>query len=123
MPDDVLAQFDIGLDLTRRDELELIGTDGKVTVADPWLCRPGYLDLTRDGETERLPADPDGTFDLSCDDYDAYRIEFDAVSAVIMGEREPLFGRADAVAQAAALEALRRSSLEGAPLTLHDDGA
>ncbi|HZO65326.1 MAG TPA: hypothetical protein VFB74_10005 [Kribbellaceae bacterium] len=39
MPDDVLAQFDVGLDLPRRDELEIIGTAGKIVVGDPWICR------------------------------------------------------------------------------------
>jgi D-xylose 1-dehydrogenase (NADP+, D-xylono-1,5-lactone-forming) len=34
MPDDVLAQLDVGLDLTRRDELELVGTEGRLTIPD-----------------------------------------------------------------------------------------
>jgi GFO/IDH/MocA oxidoreductase family protein len=41
----VIGQFDVGLDLTRRDELELIGTEGKVVVPDPWLCRTGRVEL------------------------------------------------------------------------------
>jgi hypothetical protein len=32
-----------GLDLTRSDGQ--VGTDGAISLADPWLCRPGYLDL------------------------------------------------------------------------------
>ena len=39
LPGDVLAQFDVALDLTRRDELELVGTEGRLVVPDPWLCR------------------------------------------------------------------------------------
>jgi hypothetical protein len=46
LPDDVVGQFDVGLDLARRDELELIGTEGKVVVPDPWLCRPGASSCT-----------------------------------------------------------------------------
>ena len=45
LPDDVVGQFDVGLDLTRRDELELIGTEGNVVVPDPWLCRTGRVEL------------------------------------------------------------------------------
>jgi predicted dehydrogenase len=45
LPGDVLAQFDVALDLTRRDELELVGTEGRLVVptldcaAPPtWSC-------------------------------------------------------------------------------------
>jgi xylose dehydrogenase (NAD/NADP) len=118
MPNDVLAQFDIGLDLPRRDELELIGSDGKLTIADPWLCRQGSIELERDGGSERLPVDPSGAFGLAHPDHDAYRIEFDTISAAIAGQTEPSFGRTDAVDQAAALQAIRRSSQHAGPIDL-----
>ncbi len=120
---DVRAQFDTGLDLPRRDELELIGTGGKLTIPDPWLCRPGYLDLERDGRTERLPADPSGAAGLTGEEADAYRIEFDTVSAAIAGEAQLPSGRADAVAQAVVLQALRRSSQQRVPLELDVPGS
>jgi xylose dehydrogenase (NAD/NADP) len=116
--DEVRAQFDTGLDLPRRDELELIGTDGRLTVPDPWLCRRGYVELERDGGSERIPADPAGEFGLAHAEADAYRIEFDAISAAINGVKTPPFGRADAIAQAAVLEALRQSSRQGAPVAI-----
>jgi D-xylose 1-dehydrogenase (NADP+, D-xylono-1,5-lactone-forming) len=100
MPDDVLAQFGVGLDLPRRDELELVGTEGKLTLPDPWLCRPDHLELERDGDLERLPADPDGTFGLTDPDHDVYRIELDTVSAAIAAGDELPFSGPDAVAQA-----------------------
>jgi D-xylose 1-dehydrogenase (NADP+, D-xylono-1,5-lactone-forming) len=115
LPGDVLAQFDIALDLTRRDELELVGTEGRLTVPDPWLCRASHLALSRDGRVERIPVDPDGAFALTDPDHDVYRIELDAVSAAIAGGGEPSFGRADAVAPATTLEALHRSAELGAP--------
>ena len=108
MPGDVLAQFDVGLDLTRRDELELVGTDGRLTVPDPWLCRASHLEL--------VPVDPDGTLGLTDPEHDVYRIELDTVSAALAGGGEPSFGRADAVAQATVLEALHRSAELGAPV-------
>jgi predicted dehydrogenase len=96
LPGEVLANLDVGLDLPRRDELELIGTEGKLTVPDPWLCRGDHLELERGGEPERLPVDPSAAHGLTGHDHDVYRIELDAVSAAIAGGREPPFGRADA---------------------------
>jgi D-xylose 1-dehydrogenase (NADP+, D-xylono-1,5-lactone-forming) len=122
MPRGVLAQFDVGLDLPRRDELELIGTGGKLTVPDPWLCRRGYVELERDGRRRRLPADPTGTFGLADPDHDVYRIELDTNSAAIADGEQPPFGRADAVDQAAVLQALRRSSKHAAPIGLGSPG-
>jgi predicted dehydrogenase len=65
LPGDVLGQFDVGLDLPRRDELELIGTEGKIVVGDPWICREGRVELYRNGTCERLPIDPDGAYGLT----------------------------------------------------------
>jgi xylose dehydrogenase (NAD/NADP) len=55
LPDQVLALFDVGLDLTRRDELELVGTGGRLTVPDPWLC-PGRRRRAGDRRAHRAPA-------------------------------------------------------------------
>jgi D-xylose 1-dehydrogenase (NADP+, D-xylono-1,5-lactone-forming) len=118
LPGDVLAQFDVALDLTRRDELELVGTEGRLTVPDPWLCRSPHLELSRNGRVERVPVDPDGAFGLTDPEHDVYRIELDAVSAAIAGGGEPSFGRSDAVAQATVLEALYRSAELGRPVDL-----
>src|SRR5262249_3621377 len=115
---DVLAQFDLGLDLPRRDELELIGTGGRIVVPDPWICRGETIELHRDGQTELLPSDPDGEYALAHDDQDVYRIELDAVSGAIASGAELPFGPADAIDQAAALQALARSSEIAAPVVL-----
>jgi D-xylose 1-dehydrogenase (NADP+, D-xylono-1,5-lactone-forming) len=115
---DVLAQFDVGLDLPRRDELELIGTEGRIVVPDPWLCRRAAVELHRDGRSERLPADPEGAYALAHDGYDVYRIELDAVSEAIASGAGLPFGAADAIDQAAALQALARSSEIAAPVVL-----
>ena len=118
LPGDILAQFDVALDLTRRDELELVGTEGRLTVPDPWLCRTSHLELSRDGRVERIPVDPEGASGLTDPDHDVYRIELDTVSAAIAGGGEPSFGRADAVAQATVLEALHRSAELGRPVAV-----
>jgi len=116
LPGQVLAQFDVGLELVRRDELELVGTDGRIVVGDPWLCRGETVELIRDGRTEHLPVDPEGAYALHHDDHDVYRIEFDAVSAAVATGAALPFGRADAVAQARTLEAVRVSSDRGEPV-------
>jgi predicted dehydrogenase len=120
MPDDVLAQFDVALDFPRRDELELIGTGGKITVPDPWLCRRGYLDLEQNGETCRVTVDSDDAYALTYRDdpenVDAYRIEFEAASRAIVTGAAPVFGPADAIDQAAVLEAVGRSAALGEPV-------
>jgi predicted dehydrogenase len=115
LPGDVLAQFDVALDFPRRDELELVGTRGKITIPDPWLCRSACVVLERGGVVERLPADPVGEYGLSAatENEDAYRIEFAAASRAFAGEAPPDFGRDDAVAQAAAVEAVRRAAATG----------
>jgi len=118
LPGDVLAQLDVGLDLTRRDELELVGTEGRLAVPDPWLCRSGHLELARGGLVERIPVDPDGALGLTDPDHDVYRIELDTVSAALAAGGEPSFGRADAIAQATVLEALHRSAELGTPVDL-----
>jgi predicted dehydrogenase len=114
----VLGQLDIGLDVTRRDELELVGTAGRLVLPDPWLCRGKTLLLTRDGRTEELPTDPDGGYALRHDDGDVYRLEFDAVGAAIASGAPLPYGKADAVSQARALSALDRSARTGQPVDL-----
>ena len=96
------------------------GTEGKITIPDPWLCRYGFVELERGGMTERLPADPGGEYGLSTDpdNDDAYRIEFETASRLIEGGATAVFGRADAVDQAAAIEAVRAAAVAGDTITL-----
>jgi predicted dehydrogenase len=111
----VLGQLDIGLDAARRDQLELVGTEGRLEVLDPWLCRGQGLLLARDGRTERVPVDPDGA-GLRDDDGDVYRSEFDAVGAAIETGTPLPYGKDDALAQARVLSALARSAAAGMPV-------
>ena len=107
-PNDVVALFDCGTSLPNRDELEAIGSDGSLFVDDPWHARKPVIEVRREGSVERveLPVE------------DSYRLELENMSDAIRGEGEPLLGREDAVAQARALEALQRSSVEGQPVAL-----
>jgi hypothetical protein len=98
-------------------------TGGRPTVPDPWLCRAGAVELETGGRTQRLLADPDGAWGLTGEEADAYRIEFDVVSAAIAAGDPTGFGRADAVDQAAVLEAVGRSAATGLPVELPPSAA
>jgi predicted dehydrogenase len=117
-PREVIAQFEIGFDLPRRDELELIGTEGTIVVTDPWLCRSETIELRHDGRSESRAVDPEGRFELTHDDYDVYRIELDTVSEAIAGGALLPFGRTDAIDQARLLKALSDSSLRMQPVVM-----
>jgi predicted dehydrogenase len=100
---DVLATFDCGTTLPERDELEAIGTEGSLFLDDPWHCRNPVLELRRDAGTEIIELEP----------ADSYRLELEDLGAALRGGTAPLLGRADAVGQARAIEALYRSAAEG----------
>jgi xylose dehydrogenase (NAD/NADP) len=104
----VVAQFDSGLALPVRDELEAIGDQGSVFLDDPWHCREPVIVLRRAGGEERIAVTP----------ADSYRLELENLSDAIRGEAEPLLGRDDALGQARAIEALYRSADEGRPVRL-----
>ena len=108
-PGDVLAVFDCGFDITARDELEAIGSDGSLFLDDPWHSVEPRIELRRaDGSLETVEIER----------ANPYRLEFEDVSAAIRGSREPRLGRADAMGQARALEALLRSAAEGRPVAV-----
>ena len=105
---DVLGEFDCGLSLPSRDELEAMGTDGSLFLDDPWHARKPVIELRRDGEVERIELEP----------ADSYMLELENLSDAIRGRAEPLLGREDAVGQARAIEALYRSAATGAAVVL-----
>jgi D-xylose 1-dehydrogenase (NADP+, D-xylono-1,5-lactone-forming) len=105
-PNDVLAQFDCGTALPERDELEAIGSEGSLFLDDPWHARRPVVELRRDGAVERIELEP----------VDSYGLELENLSDAIRGEAEPLIGRADAVGNARALEALHASAERGEPV-------
>jgi D-xylose 1-dehydrogenase (NADP+, D-xylono-1,5-lactone-forming) len=105
-PEGVHAVFDCGLRMPFRSMLEAVGTEGALFVHDPWLCRRPGFELRRGDAVEQIPVEP----------VDSYRLELDDFARAVAGEAAPLLGRADAVAQARALSALRRSAVQSIPL-------
>jgi xylose dehydrogenase (NAD/NADP) len=102
----IVAQFDSGLYLPMRDELEAIGDEGSVFLDDPWHCREAVILLRRAGGEERIAVTP----------ADSYRLELENLTDAIRGDDEPLLGREDALGQARAIEGLYRSAAEGIPV-------
>ena len=107
-PGDVIALFDCGTAMTERDELEAIGSEASLFLDNPWHATVPVIELRRDGEVELIELQR----------ADSYRLELENVSDAIRGEGELLLGRADAVGQARALEALYESATSGAPVSL-----
>jgi D-xylose 1-dehydrogenase (NADP+, D-xylono-1,5-lactone-forming) len=107
-PGDVLGQFDAGLVLLERDELEAIGEEGSLFLDDPWHCQRPVIELRTARGVEEIAVAP----------ADSYRLELENLSAAIRGKAEPVLGREDAVGQARTIEALYRSAAEGHPVSI-----
>jgi D-xylose 1-dehydrogenase (NADP+, D-xylono-1,5-lactone-forming) len=113
LPDDVIGQFDAGFVMPRRAALEVVGEEATLLVAEPWQPRVAAVAVGRPSERddvdwEQVPVAP----------ADAYLLELDNVSGAIRGETDLLLGRADAIGQARAMDALHRSGSTGAPVEL-----
>jgi xylose dehydrogenase (NAD/NADP) len=109
-PGDVLGTFDCGMDVHRRAAIEVLGSEGTLVVPNPWSAPEPVILLSRGeaGEPERLEMEA----------VDPYARELEEVSGAILGGPPPRLGRADAVAQARAIEALYRAAEEGRAITL-----
>jgi xylose dehydrogenase (NAD/NADP) len=104
-PDDVLAHLDCGLSYIGGDQLEAVGTEGSLFLDDPWHGREAVIEVRRaDGSVEREETGPAASYALELADFEA----------AVRGEREPLLGREDALAQARVIEALYASAESGA---------
>jgi predicted dehydrogenase len=97
---DVLATIDCGFDIPARDELEIVGAEGRIVLDDPWHGRRPRIVLERGVTREVIKLKP----------VNSYRLQLEDVSGAIREGREPLLGRADALGQARTIEALYRSA-------------
>jgi predicted dehydrogenase len=95
--DDVAGEFVASFALPARQELEAIGSEGTLLVRAPFRVDWGGAAELRRGDRVETIEVPEGN---------AYRLELEDFAAAVRGEREPLLGRADAVAQARTIERL-----------------
>jgi D-xylose 1-dehydrogenase (NADP+, D-xylono-1,5-lactone-forming) len=103
--DGLTATFTSGF-RSEHASLEAIGSKGSLLLPSAWNGRATAMFL--DGR--EIPLEQD----------DPYRLEVENLSAAIRGEAEPLLGRADALGQARAIEALYRSADTGHEVALSD---
>jgi D-xylose 1-dehydrogenase (NADP+, D-xylono-1,5-lactone-forming) len=103
-PRGALAAFDCGFELPDRSALEVVGTTASLVVADPWHCQEPRLTLTARG------SEP---VDLRVDVANSYQLELEEFAKAVRGQDNALLGRADALGQAVAVDALFRSATSG----------
>jgi predicted dehydrogenase len=104
---EVLAQIDCAFDLPERQGLEVVGSDGRLSVRSPWGAREPGIELSRGHDVDWFPIEPASR----------YRLQGDNFSRAVRGLEEPLLGRDDAVGQARAIDALYRSAGAGGAAT------
>jgi predicted dehydrogenase len=107
-PDDVLAQFDCGFLVSHRHELEAIGEDGSLFLADPWHGREAGITLTRDGAVEAIEVPQANPYSCELADF----------ARAARGEAPPRHGAQDALGQARAIEALYAAAESGRSVAL-----
>jgi predicted dehydrogenase len=106
---DVLAHFDCGIDMAARHDLEVVGSEGSLCLADPWhSLRQGIELRDAGGAVERIEVES----------ANPYACELRDLAAAAAGERAPLLGRADATGQARAIAALYESAETGRAVRL-----
>ena len=101
---DVLAAFDCAFVGPDRWSLEAIGATGRLRLTDPWHATAPAIEITRGGATERIEQPR----------VSHYALQIADVEAAVRGERPALLGRAEAVGQARAIEALYAAAETGA---------
>jgi predicted dehydrogenase len=107
-PNDVVAQFHASFVAPNRQRLEAVGEEGMLVLETPFrVDEPGITVLRSDGDV---------TIDVPL--VDSYSLELEDFAAAAAGERKPLLGRADALAQARTIEALYRSAESGETVIL-----
>jgi D-xylose 1-dehydrogenase (NADP+, D-xylono-1,5-lactone-forming) len=104
-PGDVVAHFDCGVSYLGGDQLEAVGSGGSIFLDDPWHGREAVIELRRNGLVERIETGPANSYALELADFET----------AVRGEDPPLLTRADAVAQARAIEALYTSAERNVP--------
>ncbi len=104
-PGDVLGSFDCGMDVHRRNFIEVVASEGTIEVPSPWQTPESALILVNGERVEPETVDP-------------YARELEEFGRAVEGGPPPRLGRADAVSQARAIEALYRAADEGRPVTI-----
>jgi predicted dehydrogenase len=98
-----LALFDCGFVSAARGDLEVVGEEASLYLDDPWHCRTPMIERRSAAGVERIEVPA----------ADSYRLEAENFAAAVLGQAEPLLGRADAIGQAATIQALYAAAGSG----------
>jgi predicted dehydrogenase len=116
--DDVIGQFEASFRSPRRQHVEVVGSDGVLTVAAPFrIDWGGPVLLARgggDGLEEAEAVDVPGG--------NSYRLQLENLADAVQGRAPQLLGLDDALGQARVIEALYRSADEGRTVALSAPG-
>jgi xylose dehydrogenase (NAD/NADP) len=108
-PGDVLATIDCGMDVHRRNQIEVVGSEGTILVPSPWQTPLGArIELSRGDALEVL--EPESV--------DPYTRELEEFGRAVSGGEPPRLGRADALGQARTIQALYRAAGSGTAVSL-----
>lgn len=108
--DGVLSHFDAALHLPDRSHLEVVGTLGTITVRDPWHCFAPGLTVTP-VTTSDTPTPTSYAVEVPV--ASSYQLELEELGKAVRGEDNVMLGRADALGQSAAIEALETAARNG----------
>ena len=106
--DGALGHFDCGFDMPMRREIEVVGSEGVLFLEPAFGSDDGVLRLRRGEDLEQIDVP----------ETHRYQLEVENLSRATRGDEEPLLDRAESVAQARTIEALRRSSETDRPARL-----
>lgn len=107
----VLTHLDAALHLPDRSHLEVVGTLGTITVHDPWHCFTPGLTVTPVATSEAPAPKP---YAVEVPVASSYQRELEEVGRAARGEVNVLLGRADALGQSRAIQALESAARTGA---------
>jgi predicted dehydrogenase len=110
-PGDVYAQFDSGFRAPFRTHIEIVGSEGIITIPRPF--KPNDQDqvtLSRGDTVEMVTSDREVL----------YLGEVEDIADAILNGKAPRISLADSRANVATIVALLQSSLEGKPVTLNN---
>jgi len=102
-PSEVTAHFACGIHAQLRNDVRVYGTEGWISVDQPWKCREGAIHLQRNGEDAH-------TFEITSTNDELYALEADAVARFWEAKECPYMTVEDTLGQMRALDALRESA-------------
>ena len=107
-PGGAIAQFDVGVKSAGRACAEIVGSEGRILVPNPWKPAEQSV-ITIEGKHPR---------ELQFDAKSSYVLEVDHFAQCVTAGAQPEVSKADSIANTAAICAVLQSAREGRPVAL-----